>query len=99
MRLVLVAAALFATSPVHAQIAVRSAVYGANCGNPSNVTGHVAQRCEGRFACRYQINHRVIGDPAVGCGKDFRVTWSCGGAPFRTGASPEASGKAVFLHC
>jgi hypothetical protein len=100
MRLCLVAAALLVASPALAQgIAVHSAIYGANCGSPSNVSGHVAQQCEGRSICRYRIDHHVIGDPAVGCGKDFRVRWSCGGAPYRTGAGPEASGKMVFLHC
>ncbi len=100
VRLALVLSALLAVTPAFAQIEVRSAVYGANCGRASNVTWHPARICNGRDRCRYEIDHQQIGDPAIGCYKDFRIGWSCRGqAPNYTIVSGEASGKTVFLRC
>jgi len=94
----------FAATQALAEIQVVSAVYGANCGADSDVTSHVASICDGRGECVYHVNHRVIGDPAVGCVKNFSVRWSCGGAHvhFRSVGGydrGEASGQEVFLGC
>jgi hypothetical protein len=96
--------ALLVATPAWADIEVRSAVYGANCGSSNDVTSYVARHCDGRFQCKYNIDHQEIGDPAPGCYKDFRVRWSCGGSHVRfrrVGGAPgdEASGQAIYLDC
>ena len=105
LRLSLIVSVLFVTTPAWAEIQVRSAVYGANCGSSGDVTGALAAVCDGRFQCSYPIDHQVIGDPAPGCVKDFRVRWSCDGGHhtrFRTVGGRyggEASGQAIYLDC
>jgi hypothetical protein len=104
LRVALVACALFATTPALAQIEIRTAVYGENCGSSSDVTSAVAGRCNGRPQCRYHVDHTVIGDPAPGCIKDFRVKWSCGGRRVRQRSvggeyGGEASGQSIYLDC
>jgi len=83
-------------------IKVITATYGKNCGTPyGNVTHHLAQNCDGREYCEYILDHRVIGDPAPGCPKDFFAEWQCG--PRREtgtiGINPEASGSRIVLRC
>lgn len=84
-------------------IRVSSATYGLNCGVASgNVTDHIAAQCNGRQSCNYTIDHKIIGDPAKGCAKDYRVTYSCsGGGTKSTTASKEAGwgDKSVALVC
>lgn len=104
LQLSFIVCALFVATPALAEIEVRSAVYGANCGSSSDVTSHVAPSCDGRFHCRYYIDHQELGDPAPGCYKDFRVRWSCGGDRVRfrrVGGEPgmEASGHTIYLDC
>lgn len=61
-----------------AGIAIESATYGANCGSPiGNVTSQVAQACNGSARCDYVIDHLLLGDPAPGCAKDYRVSYKC----------------------
>jgi hypothetical protein len=84
------------------RIYVISASYGRNCGVPrGNVTAHVAGTCNGQRVCPYTVHHRIIGDPAPGCPKDFVVRWQCGdGEPRSAGAPPEAGfGTVVVLSC
>jgi hypothetical protein len=104
-RLSLIVCALLVTTPALAQqIQIRSAVYGENCGSSGDVTGAVVNACDGRFQCTYPIDHHVIGDPAPGCVKDFRVRWSCDGSHTRFRAvggqnGGEASGQTIYLDC
>ena len=85
-------------------IHVVGGTYGANCGQPrGNVTGHLSSLCEGRTErCPYRVDHRVIGDPASSCQKDYFAEWTCGSAPevFQVAAPPEAGfGAVVTLSC
>ena len=51
---------------------------------------------------KYHIDHRVIGDPALGCQKEFVVTYQCvgDGPPDRVArVRKEASGQDVELDC
>jgi hypothetical protein len=84
-------------------IEVESATYGGNCGAPrGNETAHLAQACDGQPQCHYRIDYRAIGDPAVGCGKDYIAEWQCRGsrAPRRVKAAPEAGyGAVITLDC
>ena len=77
------------------------AIYGANCRNNKIVTSSVAQTCNGRGYCNYDISSRRLGDPARGCDKDFRVYWRCEGdtQSHEEIVPGEASGKNVFLRC
>lgn len=83
-------------------IRVNYAWYGRNCEakNPV-VTNHIAMLCNLKTSCAYIVNHKVIGDPAVGCNKDFQVSYTC---PKQENAKiatvpAEASGKMLQLSC
>jgi len=83
-------------------IQIQFATYGGNCGAPQgNVTSHIAQVCNGRMDCRYTIDYQVIGDPVVGCAKDYVVQYTCGtGQPRVARAEPEAGFRSlVSLMC
>jgi len=83
-------------------IRVLSATYGGNCGAASgNATAHIASACNGKTDCGYVIDYKVIGDPVVGCSKDYRVEYGCGDGRLRSAsASPEAGfRKRVDLGC
>jgi len=85
-------------------IHVLAGSYGASCGQPrGNVTGHLSSVCEGRAEpCPYQVDTRVLGDPAYGCPKDYFAEWTCGAAPevFQEAVPPEAGfGAVVTLSC
>ncbi|HYC66518.1 MAG TPA: hypothetical protein VEC14_17440 [Reyranellaceae bacterium] len=83
-------------------IYVTAATYGANCGaRRGNMTSELADTCGGRDYCVYRVNPRIIGDPAVGCGKDFHVSYTCrqGQQERWASAQPEASGQSVVLDC
>ena len=59
-------------------VSIKSATYGASCGAPQgNVTRAVALTCNGKPDCAYPIGAEALGDPAPGCAKDFRVSYSC----------------------
>jgi hypothetical protein len=65
-------------------IKVISATYGENCRVPhGNVTDHLAEACNGKMLCEYVIDHRVIGDPAPDCRKNYIAEWQCGSDPDR----------------
>ncbi|WP_437316437.1 hypothetical protein [Sorangium sp. So ce385] len=82
-------------------IRVIEATYGANCGTSSgNQTYNLARACNGLTYCQYAIDHRVIGDPAYGCAKEYYARWQCGRGDVRSTAVPaEASGRTVTLDC
>jgi 4-amino-4-deoxy-L-arabinose transferase-like glycosyltransferase len=70
------------------RISVREATYGGNCGaTAGNASSHVSRTCADRSLCLYRIDSAVLGDPAYGCAKDFKVQWTCG----RDGRAHEAS--------
>lgn len=84
--------------PLDAHVHVISGSYGLNCqAPPGNETEHLFQRCEGRTVCTYEIDYRVIGDPAVGCPKSYLAEWRCGDEPavYRAFAAPEAGYRSV----
>lgn len=85
-------------------IRVTRAAYGLNCrgrgdasSNPAyhEQTPAVSAACNGQQSCDFYVDHSSLGDPAVGCAKDFRVQYDCVGA----GAAAEASGKVITLSC
>jgi hypothetical protein len=62
------------------RLTVQSATYGGNCGAPSgNATSHIGAACNGRTSCDYTIDYQLLGDPAPGCAKTYRVVYTCGG--------------------
>jgi len=83
-------------------ISVVAGSYGLNCGAPhGNKTGHLAQQCNGKNLCEYKVNYQVIGDPAVGCGKEYVAEWQCGDGELKsTKANAEAGfGSIIKLSC
>lgn len=86
----------------HGHIKLITATYGRNCGAPyGNATNHLASACDGKTACEYIIDVRVLGDPAGGCAKDYFAEWQCGRDPEKgsLSVSPEASGMKIVLRC
>ena len=86
------------------QIQVISAVYGANCGRPLDVSGSLRQACDTKQRCDYLVDHTKLGDPAVGCRKDYTYRWRCVGSEKYAPVSeqkvaPEASRKYASLWC
>jgi hypothetical protein len=76
--------------------------YGLNCGAPhGNKTDHLAQQCNGKTRCDYKIEYQVIGDPAVGCGKEYVAEWRCGDGGMKSvKAQAEAGfGSVITLSC
>lgn len=76
--------------------------YGINCGaSHGNKTNHLASQCNGKDRCSYKIDYTVIGDPAVGCGKDYIAEWQCGSGPTKSAkANAEAGfGSVIVLTC
>ncbi|MCE1225138.1 MAG: hypothetical protein LWW87_01490 [Geobacteraceae bacterium] len=83
-------------------IRVVAGSYGLNCGTShGNKTEHLAQQCNGKKRCEYKINYQVIGDPAVGCGKEYVAEWQCGDGELKsTKANAEAGfGSVITLSC
>jgi hypothetical protein len=84
-------------------ITVTAATYGGSCeGVAGNVTNYVAASCNGKPACDYKVDYKAIGDPAIGCSKDFVATWHCGdaAASHEQKAPAEAGyGAVVSLRC
>ena len=80
-----------------------SAIYGKNCNlKPAcngDVTATVASACNGKTVCNYKIDHNVLGDPSVGCKKDFTVEWKCDGSDKELVIPGEASGQIINLSC
>ncbi|MBX3186538.1 MAG: hypothetical protein KF819_05970 [Labilithrix sp.] len=82
------------------QLTVQTATYGKNCGIAAGT--HSAQlkaKCDGTRFCQYKVEG--LGDPKVGCAKDYDATWSCGENPVASSAkvNAEAGGKTITLSC
>jgi hypothetical protein len=92
-----------AAPSVQGAIHVGAATYGGTCGVAyGNATKAIAAACNGRMRCDYQIDYRRLGDPAVGCRKDFTAYWECGdgSAPRFARVPPEAGfDKLITLDC
>ncbi|HKN22082.1 MAG TPA: hypothetical protein VJX73_11725 [Terracidiphilus sp.] len=84
-------------------ISVVSGTYGGNCKAPvGNKTSFLAKACNGQTECNYKVDVSTIGDPAVGCRKDYVAKWRCGSsaAIHSATAAPEAGyGSIVKLAC
>ncbi len=57
-------------------ITVTLARYGRNCG-VEHADSKVVAKCNGRRSCSYTIDFKKIGDPAVGCKKDYLLNYTC----------------------
>jgi len=105
ITLIIFVASTFLSSAAHAAgtISVKSASYGANCGvgNHNNATSSVQSQCDGHAACGYVVDHKILGDPAPNCAKDFSVDWSCAepGPMNAAHLAGEAGGQTVTLSC
>jgi hypothetical protein len=73
-----------------AQVTVVAGTYGENCGAPrGNKTSHLAELCNGKR--KYRVDHKIIGDPVIGCGKNYLAEWRCAAvATVGRGHDPEA---------
>jgi Dolichyl-phosphate-mannose-protein mannosyltransferase len=92
-----------ASSEGAAGIEVMQATYGSNCGAGwGNATPDVANACNGTQDCDYQVDVRRLGDPAIGCAKQFVVEFRCsGGQPSKrvTVAAEAGLGGIASLRC
>lgn len=93
-RAVTTTAGTGASSEGAAGIEVIQATYGSNCGaGPGNATGDIANACNGMQNCDYQVDVRRLGDPAIGCAKEFVVEYRCtAGRPARRVTVPAEAG-------
>jgi Family of unknown function (DUF6311) len=84
-------------------IEVMQATYGSNCGAGwGNATPDVANACNRTQECDYQVDVRRLGDPAIGCAKQFVVEYRCsGGQPSKrvTVAAEAGLGGIASLGC
>lgn len=91
------------TSTPQSGIHVLGATYGANCGAAKdNVSSHLAGACEGHRHCTYIILISRIGDPAIGCAKDYSAEYVCNGSSERktvSAAAEAGNGTRVVLDC
>jgi hypothetical protein len=59
-------------------IEIIEATYGGNCGaKAGNATAKLVGACGSRASCEYRVRVDELGDPAVGCAKDFVVVYRC----------------------
>ena len=61
-------------------IDVLEGTYGLNCLNAdakNNKIQHLKDSCNGKQSCTYKVDHGVIGDPAVGCQKEYDYKYEC----------------------
>src|SRR5579863_199056 len=95
-------------------IQIVDATYGGNCEEFSpapqnaglvkhgNATASIMQSCENTdLLCPFVIDQLLLGDPAVGCNKDFEANWRCGRDPVvhQIKLQPEAKNKIAWLSC
>jgi hypothetical protein len=84
------------------RIEVMQATYGSNCGAPGgNATPDVANACNGTQDCDYRVDVSRLGDPAIGCAKQFIVEYRCGGRQSKrvTVAAEAGLGGIASLGC
>jgi hypothetical protein len=102
-RAVTTTAGTGASSEGAAGIEVMQATYGSNCGAGwGNATPDVANACNRTQECDYQVDVRRLGDPAIGCAKQFVVEYRCsGGQPSKrvTVAAEAGLGGIASLGC
>ena len=85
-------------------IRVVSASYGLNVDSRAaagNVTGDIAQACNGQANCDYRVDFHRIGDPFPGRQKTYSVTYSCADGQQREASAPAEAGfgSVVSLSC
>ncbi len=82
-------------------VAVSDATYGGNCGAPNgNETNTLADTCDGFESCWYQVDSRVIGNPAPNCAKTYTASYRCGDGSVNSVNLPaEANGDTTVLYC
>jgi peptidoglycan/LPS O-acetylase OafA/YrhL len=99
--------------PKPSMIEVVDATYGKSCKHFSppapalntfrrgNATDSVKQACAGTTKCAYLIDVNRIGDPAMGCAKDFRVVYKCKSDPVEKSllVPAEANGRTAVIDC
>lgn len=79
-------------------IHVIAATYGANCGvRHGNVTRELREVCEGRDHCDYTVDVNRLGDPAVGCRKNYIARWECPDGRMRTASAPPEAGYGAII--
>jgi hypothetical protein len=90
-----------AEAPGSAKISIASASYGENCrARTGNATAAIRESCDGLTHCLARPG--VVGDPAPGCAKEFRVTFACGDEQAARNASLPAAAEfdsSVLLSC
>jgi len=103
MKLLLLASLLAITSFAQTVgIKVLAAVYGGNCDNGGiDQTAVLMEECNAKDECEVDIETSEIGDPCVGIGKEYYVSYLCiGGKDVKNiHVEGEASGKTVTLDC
>ena len=92
------------TAQSGAGITVVSASYGLNVNAQTatgNVTGDIAQSCNGKSNCDYRVDFHRIGDPFPGRQKAYNVTYSCADGQQRQASAPAEAGfgSIVSLSC
>jgi hypothetical protein len=83
-------------------IKVLGAYYGLNAEGQHYVDAKhsVAVNCDGQVQCHYKVDIDVLGDPARGAAKDFRVAYSCGETVWVGYVEGDASDQpALLLTC
>lgn len=71
-----------------------------NCGNRgSDQTTNLKKVCDGKSSCEYNVDHRIIGDPAGGCPKLYHYEFNCGDGTHKRNLNAEASGKTLSIDC
>lgn len=85
--------------PYLGKITVLAGTYGMNCGAQfGNRTRHLAMNCNGKDYCTYVIDVNVLGDPVVGCAKEYVAEWRCGSGPIRSAKVPAEAGRGSVIN-
>ncbi len=80
------------------RITVISGTYGQNCGALyGNKTRHLSMQCNGKHTCSYRIDVALLGDPSVGCEKDYVAEWRCGSGQLKSLRVPAEAGRGSVI--
>lgn len=82
------------------KLTITQATFGGNCGVAAGShTAPIKAVCDTTRQCNYSITN--LGDPKVGCKKDYSVTYTCGDNPatYTKTLPGEAGGQTVTLAC